>query len=173
MTQNSPSHKQDGVTRFMVIFAWVGGLAFLTWLFQGMLDERFNPNDDLAEDVPTRVVVLDRNRQGHYVASGLINRQRVTFLVDTGATDVALPEAVADRLGLERQGGGISHTAGGPVAVWHTVLDEVQLGGIKVRNVKASILPTMDQRTPVLLGMSFLKRLELLQRDGQLTLRQG
>ena len=116
-------------------------------------------------------VVLDRNAQGHYVASGRINGTPVTFLLDTGATDVAIPEDLAERLRLQRQGGGISQTANGPVAVWQTTLDEVRLGDIRVHDVRAAILPSMRGTEQVLLGMSFLKQIEFSQRDAQLILQ--
>jgi aspartyl protease family protein len=173
----SDSRKPDSnqrTGRAMLLFAWVGGLALLTLLFQDMLETRFNPNaKPLVRESADgrREVVLDRNTRGHYVADGRINGAPVTFLLDTGATDVALPEALADRLGLPRMGGGVSQTANGPVAVWQTVLNEVQLGAIVLRDVRAAIVPSMGARDPVLLGMSFLRQLEFTQRDAQLTLR--
>ncbi|MDJ0739806.1 MAG: TIGR02281 family clan AA aspartic protease [Gammaproteobacteria bacterium] len=160
--------------RWMLIFAWVAGLALLTLLFQDALESRFNPNaEPLVQQAADgrHEVVLQRNARGHYVASGSINRLPVTFLLDTGATDVALPEALAERLRLPRQGGGVSQTANGVVAVWQTTLDEVQLGAITLRDVRAAIVPSMGAGDPVLLGMSFLRQLEFTQRDGQLTLR--
>lgn len=160
--------------RYMLIMAWVGGLGLLTLLFQDLLQTQFNPNTDpVIRDAPdgARQVVLDRNAQGHYVASGRINGTPVTFLLDTGATDVAIPEDLAERLRLERRGGGISQTANGPVAVWQTVLDKVTLGAITLSNVRASILPSMRGTDKVLLGMSFLKQLEFTQRNGQLILQ--
>lgn len=158
----------------MLIFAWAGGLALLTLLFQDVLESRFNPNAKPLVQVSQdgrNEVVLERNAQGHYVANGMINGMPVTFLVDTGATDVAIPEGLADRLRLERSGGGISQTANGPVAVWQTVLDQVRLGSIELNGVRASIVPSMAAGDPVLLGMSFLRQLEFVQRDAQLTLR--
>ncbi|MCB1725427.1 MAG: TIGR02281 family clan AA aspartic protease [Chromatiaceae bacterium] len=160
--------------RHMMLIAWIGGIALLTFLFRDVLESRFNPNAQPQAETTAdgrHQVVLDRNAAGHYVASGRINGFPVTFLLDTGATDVALPEALADRLRLERTGGGISQTANGAVAVWRTVLDEVRLGDIRLKDVRASILPSMAAGDPVLLGMSFLRRLEFSQRDGQLTLR--
>jgi aspartyl protease family protein len=160
--------------RYMLIMAWVGGLALLTLLFQDLLESQLNPNTRplIAESVDGREqVVLERNVQGHYVASGRINNLPVTFLLDTGATDVAVPEDLADRLRLQRMGGGISQTANGPVAVWQTMLDEVTLGAITLNDVRASILPSMNGTDKVLLGMSFLKQLEFTQRGGQLTLQ--
>lgn len=174
MSQIKQHNSTQRTGRVMLIFAWVAGLGLLTLLFQDELESRFNPN---AEPVTQQSadgrssVVLDRNSKGHYVAGGRINGLPVTFLLDTGATDVALPEALADRLRLERSGGAISQTANGPVAVWRTVLDEVQLGSITLRDVRAAILPSMGAGDPVLLGMSFLRQLEFTQRDGQLTLR--
>ncbi len=169
---------QSGVQRTgraMLLMAWVAGLGLLTLVFQDVLESRLNPNatplvqtsSDGSEEV-----VLQRNVQGHYVADGLINGRRVTFLLDTGATDVAVPEALADRLALDRGNGGISQTANGPVAVWQTVLDQVGLGSIHLEAVRASIVPSMPAGSPVLLGMSFLKQLEFTQRGDQLILRQ-
>lgn len=174
MPESSEQKQTQRTGRMMLIFAWVGGLALLTLVFQDFLDAQFNPNStpivQQGQD-GRREVVLERNSRGHYVASGRINGRAVTFLLDTGATDVAVPEAVADRLGLRRLGGAVSQTANGPVAVWQTMLDEVQLGAISLQQVRASILPSMGANDPVLLGMSFLRQLEFTQRDGQLTLR--
>ena len=160
----------------MMILAWLGGIFLLTMLFQDVLEERLNPNENpviRTDGEGNNEVVLERNVQGHYVASGRINGVAVTFLLDTGATDVAMPEALADRLRLQRRRGGVSQTANGPVAVWLTSLDEVSLGSIRLNNVRASILPSMSAGSPVLLGMSFLKKLEFTQKDRQLVLRQS
>ena len=142
-------------------------------IFQEQLAHRFNPNSSpvVSMDPEGRAqVILERNAQGHYVANGTINGQPVTFLLDTGATHVALPEQLADRLRLERISGGISQTANGAVAVWRTRLNEVGLGGLSLSNAAASILPSMEAGAPVLLGMSFLKQVDFEQRDGQLIL---
>ncbi len=157
----------------MTIVAWVSALALLTLLFSGLLDHQENPNRNVQELVGPdgdRAVVLERNRAGHYVADGRINGQPVIFLVDTGATDVAIPEAVARRIGLERGRPRLSRTAAGDVTTWSTLLRSVDLGGIKLHTIPATILPDLAGEQ-VLLGMSYLKRLELVQRGGTLTLR--
>ena len=115
-------------------------------------------------------MVLKRNRAGHYVASGRINGEPVVFLVDTGATDVALPLSLAHRLGLTLGAERVSKTANGNVRTWSTRLDSVGLGGLTARGVSAAVMPNMPGEE-VLLGMSFLKRFELLQRGKTLTLR--
>lgn len=176
MRQNQQDDNSTSISGVMVGAAWIAGLVFLAYVFQQFLDGQYNPNQLLNENLQpgeVRKVVLDRNTQGHYVANGLINGQRVTFLLDTGATDVAIPETLAGQLRLPRQTGGFSQTANGTVAVWGTTLKSVQLGVIKLDNVRATIVPSMDSSAPVLLGMSFLKQIELIQRDGRLTLRQG
>ncbi len=159
----------------MMIGAWVLLLLLLTLFFGGVLERRTNPNGNPSgriDDQGVREVELKRNVQGHYVASGFINGYPVTFLVDTGATQVAISEKLAERLGLEKRGGTFSQTANGVVAVWQTQLDRVRLGVIEQRNVRATILPDLRPWNQVLLGMSFLKKLELVQRDGTLLLRQ-
>jgi len=176
MTQNTEDNKTDSTAKTMVVIAWVAALVFATYLFQQVLDNRYNPNQELAlisGEAGVREVILQRNRQGQYVANGRINGQRVTFLLDTGATDVAIPEPLARRLGLSRGAGGFSQTANGTVAVWSTRLDSVQLGAVGLKDVQASIVPSLKMGSTVLLGMSFLKKLEMVQRGGQLTLRQG
>jgi aspartyl protease family protein len=157
----------------MLFGAWVLALGILVLLFQRQIDYGHNPNrspEAVADAAGQAAVVLDRNRAGHYVASGTINGRPVVFLVDTGATHVALPLSLARRLGLSLQEGGLSRTANGTVQTWRTRLDSVDLGGLTAHDVPASVLPNMPGEE-VLLGMSYLKRFELLQRGGTLTLR--
>jgi aspartyl protease family protein len=162
-----------GPGRTMLLVAWVGALALLTWLFGGLLQERFNPNGEPSpqwDGEGVAEVVLDANARGHYVVDGRINGRPVTLLVDTGATDVALSEALATRLALPRQGGVIAQTANGAVAGWRSQLDSLRIGALHLQSVPATVLPGLDDDT-VLLGMSALKRLELVQRERQLRLR--
>ena len=99
------------------------------------------------------------------MSDGAINGNPIRFLVDTGATSVALPASDADRLGIDYRKGrrGISNTAGGPVTVYRVSLDSVRLGGIELRTVDAVVI---EQGLDIaLLGMSFLNRVEM-KRDG-------
>ena len=175
MTEDRPSVEDtpSRIGRAMLFAAWIVGLALLVLVFQHLMDQGENPNRDLdvsldGEGRPQ--VVLARNRAGHYVAPGRINGEPVVFMIDTGATDVALPLDLAKSLDLRLGAGRISRTANGDVQTWAALLDEVDLGGLAARRVRASVLPNMpgDQ---VLLGMSYLKRFEMIQRDGTLILR--
>jgi len=161
------STRQTGFGLLMV--AALGMLGLLTWFFSGQLEQRSNPNRVVeSQRLGERIeVVLQSDRQGHFVATGGINGREVVFLVDTGATLVSIPEALADRLGLVREAPIGLQTAAGPVQGYLTRLDEVRLGDIVRRDVRAAINP--GHHDTVLLGMSFLRNLELTQRDGQLT----
>jgi aspartyl protease family protein len=154
----------------MMLAAAVGLLALLTWFFAGELDERANPNRQVQSQIVNGAieVVLAADRQGHFVATGQINGRDVRFLVDTGATLVSVPESLADRLGLERSAPIRLETAAGPVQGWMTRLEEVRLGEIVQYDVPAAINP--GRHESVLLGMSFLRDLEMIQRRGELRL---
>ena len=159
--------------RGMAFGAWILGLILVMLLFQGYLEQTHNPNQSpQAETGPGGVtqVVLRRNRAGHYVADGTINGHPVVFLLDTGATQVALPLPLAKRLGLSLRPGGLGRTANGDVQTWATRLDEVSLGSLATQGVAATVLPGMEGNE-VLLGMSYLKQFELIQRGNTLTLR--
>ncbi len=158
----------------MMIAAWVLVLGLLTLFFNGVLDDQYNPNrqlDAVVTEGEPQEVVLVRNKFGHYVATGGINGEAVVFMLDTGATDVAVPLALANRLNLERGAEAVFNTANGKITAWRTRLERVTLGGIELTNVRGSILPSMEG-DEVLLGMSFLKHLELVQRGNTLKIRQ-
>lgn len=157
----------------MIWLAWLVFLGLLTWTFSAWLDHEENPNRSVVGRVTTdglAEVRLQRNRRGHYLSAGAINGQSVTFLLDTGASDVNIPAGVAERLGLRAGAAMRARTANGSITVYSTRLDEVAIGPIRVRDVPASINPNMPGEQ-ILLGMSVLKHLELLQRGDTLTLR--
>jgi len=158
----------------MIVGAWAVLIALLSLIFSGILDKQNNPNQNLRANYNQAglpEVVLKRNRAGHYMATGMINGHPVLFLLDTGATDVAIPSGLAKKLSLPRGATVNSRTANGTVKTTRTRLNKVQLGAIEINDVTASILPSMPN-DEVLLGMSFLKQLELIQRGDSLTLRQ-
>lgn len=159
--------------KVMIFAAWIGAALLLTWLFAGVLHRQENPNQavETSRNGKTVEVRLTRNRMGHYVATGSINGRSVEFFLDTGATNVAIAEPLARELDLKRGVPAHTQTANGTIVTYETVLDRVELGGITLRNVTASINPGMSG-DDVLLGMSFLKQLELIQRGDELILRQ-
>ncbi len=172
--QARPEDLPSRIGKGMLFGAWITGMTMLWLYFQGVVDSQRNPNPAPKAQAGTTgmlEVVLDRNRIGHYVANGTINGQPATFLLDTGATTVALPLTVARRLDLPLGAGGSSRTANGYVATWSTILQSVNLGGLELRRVRASVLPNMPGEE-VLLGMSYLRHFEIVQRGDTLTLRR-
>ncbi len=165
--------EQKRMAKYMIIGMWVLVMGLLIMFFSHILKRQNNPNQQLLsqQGAGSAVVSLKRNRYGHYVASGRINGEPVVFMLDTGATDVAVPTQIADQLGLKRGRKRLYQTAKGSVMAYTTVLEQVRLGDIKVRDVRASINPDMNN-DEVLLGMSFLKQIEFSQRGDTLTLRQ-
>jgi aspartyl protease family protein len=157
----------------MIYLTWLFAIGVLTLFFNMVLEEQHNPNQQVTEQTVanTREVVLRRNRSGHYIANGQINGTGVVFFVDTGATTVAIPEHLANQLQLHKGATIEVSTANGVVTAYSTKLDKISLGNIELRNVRASINPSMLDNQ-VLLGMSFLKHLEFTQRSDTLILRQ-
>lgn len=162
----------NGFGKPFMFIAWGLAIALLVWFFQGQLEQQFNPNQNLstAQQGQQLVVQLEQNRMGHYVTEGKVNGQTVTFLLDTGATLVAIPEPLANRLGLKKGRQGVSQTANGRTVTYRTMIDRLNLGGIELTNVEASITPGMDGEV-ILLGMSALKQFELTQKNDTLTIR--
>lgn len=112
-------------------------------------------------------VTLWAGTGGHFHADGAINGRPVRFLVDTGATLIALSGADAQRLGIEylRDGRpGYANTAGGVVRAYAVTLNRVGVGPISLYNVPASVVEGSHPRE-ILLGMSFLGRLDM-RREG-------
>ncbi len=175
MSDHQPPPDDATPERFgkaFIALAWVIGLVLLYMLFDGVLERQSNPNARVAGSTQGGLseVVLQRNRQGHYVATGEINGAPALLMLDTGATDVAIPELVARELGLPRGTEVRVMTANGMALAYQTRLTSVRLGTIELRDVRATIVPGMGG-TQVLLGMSFLGQLELNQRGGELRLR--
>lgn len=156
---------QRRMGRGMIIAFWVLVLGLGTWWFQGMLDERRNPNASVAEVGGDGRVVLERNRSGHFVATGRVNGEPVTFLLDTGATYVTVSPGTASRLGLQRGPAATFSTANGRVRGHLARLDSVALGGLAARDVRGAVNPGLGDGI-ALLGMSYLGHFDI-QLNGE------
>lgn len=115
-------------------------------------------------------VVLTADSQGHFMPPGQINGRSVQFMVDTGASTVAISAADAKRINLNYENGtkvNVS-TANGNVVGYQVQLDSVRVGDAQVYGVTAIVIP---QSMPfVLLGNSFLTRFQMQRTNDQLTL---
>ena len=169
-------NNQDFISRagtIMTILAWLIFLGLLFGVFDYLVSQRNNPNQNIATTIngAQKEVTLLRNRYGHYVTDGRINGYDVVFLLDTGATEVAIPESVANSIGLSKGHAFYVKTANGNTRAYRTHLNSVAIGDIYRYDLNATILSNMDGEE-VLLGMNFLKHFELVQKGKSLTIRQ-
>ncbi len=114
------------------------------------------------------------DRGGMYSTVGSVNGYTVNFLLDTGASSIAMNAATAKRMGINyRLDGkiGAANTASGVVKTYRVLLDRVTVGAIKQHNVPAVVIEG-SHPLQVLLGMSFLKRLEMVREGEALHLKQ-
>ncbi len=156
---NSPHFKI-----LLIATVWLG-LAGSLFYF---MNTKVNPNtaDTLSQ---TGVVVLQRDLSGHYRAEAYINGIMIPVMVDTGATNVAISQAFADKLGIHSINAIRSHTANGVAVGYATRLKSIKLGNIVAHDVAATILPVLGDE--MLLGMSFLGRMDVRLYKGTMTIR--
>lgn len=108
--------------------------------------------------------------RGHYWAQGAVNGASMRFMVDTGATYVAMNAADAKRAGIDYRAGQqiVMNTANGQSLAWLVTLDRISFGGIVMHGVQASVHES--GLAVALLGMSFMNRLDMRREAGDLLL---
>ena len=127
------------------------------------------------EPVGIRSLSIPRDARGHFATDGRIDGQRIDFMVDTGASLVALNEKSAARFGLRPSRGDYTatvSTANGTIKAARARLAMIDLGGLVVRDVDAMVLPD-EALSENLLGLSFLSKLKRFEyANGRLVLEQ-
>ncbi|MDR7122624.1 TIGR02281 family clan AA aspartic protease [Rheinheimera soli] len=167
----------DNTTKLGRLFSWISWLlllALLYWFFEDQISLQINPNQQLQSQIGSsgeKVTILKRNKAGHYVGTALFNGVPMEFMLDTGATVVAVSEQAALKLGMPRGQRYQVSTANGPAAAYDSRLNSLQLGDIVLTEIRASITPGLHG-TDILLGMSALKQLEFSQQQDELKLIQ-
>lgn len=119
--------------------------------------------------IAAKSIQLYPDPNGHYVVDGLIDGTTVRFLVDTGATTIAINKQTAKRLGLLYRVDGrptVVQTASGVTSAYRVEFDKVQIRAITLRRVEGVVIDG-DYPREALLGQSFLNRLNM-RRDGQM-----
>ena len=115
-------------------------------------------------------IVLTASSGGHFVTSGSINGRATQFMVDTGATSVALSADEARRMGINYELGdrGQGSTANGVIPIWRITLKSLRIQDVEVYGVEAVVVPSGMPH--VLLGNSFLTRFQMKRENDMLTL---
>jgi aspartyl protease family protein len=168
MNQSGSVHQTSSRTgQWFAWFAVIGMIVGLTAFFQ-VLTKSSNGITQVVTEDGHAMVVMERGRSGHYLAEGKINGLPLVFLIDTGATDVAIGEKTARTMGLEFGPLIRVMTAAGPTKAWVTRLDRVSLGSLELTNVRAIITPGLNDEG--LLGMGFLKYFSLRQEGEKLSI---
>jgi len=172
--------------RNLIIFAavMIGLGSFMAQLADRMTAAAAAPNPpktivarELATQAPSdvRSISLTPDSRGHFLTEARINGQRVNFMVDTGASVVAVNESSASRFGVYPSRGDFTAnvtTANGTIKGARTRLAMVDVGGLVVRDVDALVLPD-EALSENLLGLSFLSRLRRFEySNGQMVLQQ-
>ena len=161
----------------MTAIAWILFLFILFGGFDYLIAKRNNPNQNIVTNEYflanglQKEIVLQRNAHGHYVTSGTINDYEVVFLLDTGASDIAIPESLANDIGLTKKQRIVVKTANGNARAYRTRIASVGIGDIKLYDLNATILTNMPGKE-ILLGMNFLKHFEITQKGRTLTIKQ-
>src|SRR3954466_494437 len=128
-----------------------------------------------AAPVGVRTLSIPRDARGHFQTEGRIDGQRIGFMVDTGASVIALNESSAPRFGLRPSRGDYNApvtTANGPIKAARTRLAMVELGGLVGRDGEAMVLPD-EALSENLLGLSFLSKLRRFEyANGKMVLEQ-
>jgi aspartyl protease family protein len=117
-------------------------------------------------------IVLTAGSGGHFMSQGAINGKPVQFMVDTGATNIALGANDAERIGIDYKSApmGRSSTANGIVNVWRVKLASVRVGDVEVRDVDGLVVPMAMPY--VLLGNSFLTRFQMKRENDVMVLER-
>lgn len=133
------------------------------------IEKQLTRNESKDSESSEKIARIVRNNSGMFKTSGFINGVAVSFLVDTGATTIAMNEDYANLIGLPYRVEGVKghgQTASGIISTWHVTLAKVRVGGIELTNVEAAVLKGKFPED-ILLGMSFLNRIKV-DYDGPL-----
>jgi len=126
------------------------------------------PEPELVKKI-TKALVLKQGQGGHYFLDAEVNSHALTFVVDTGATMVSLPQSFAGTASMFCNDKGQIETANGRANVCTTTITELKLGNFVFKNVTALLVPNLSQP---LLGMNVLQSFNIEQKNDEMKLSQ-
>ena len=116
-----------------------------------------------------REIVIPRSRNGHYYVAGTINGYPTTFMVDTGASTVAIDPQVARGAGVPKGNPSTFHTASGETQGEMVASQAISIGGLRFSNLRIAVIDGVGEYG--LLGQNVLRHLDVIQSGDQMILR--
>lgn len=152
---NDLKSSQQRLGGLMVIIGWILAIALLTFLLQAWHFDREAPK--LLVTDGGGEITIQRDYDGHFRLDGHINDVEVTFMVDTGATRIAVPAFIAAEAHMVQKAAITIHTANGPTQGYLSQIENLEFENVVLKNIPAIISPSMHQ-PEVLLGMNVLSK---------------
>lgn len=149
--------------RFMFAVAWLLFFALILLFFH------YFQKRETKYQIKAGNLIITADKEGHYFVDGAINEHPVKFLVDTGATLVAIPKSVADSINLKGRYTVSINVAGGQIEGTLTRINKLSFGNFTLYDVKGVIFSDKAQDSIVLLGINVLAQFSLSQQAGKLT----
>lgn len=162
---NDNSYQKSG--RIMFVLAWILVFALLFTFFQFQQQSSMTGSQEIEHGK----LILTADSQGHYMVKGQINNRPVHFLVDTGATMIAISKPLADSMQITGQYPVSMNTAAGTVKGYLTRIQTLSFGNFHFNNVKAVIMPENNDDM-ALLGMNVLSEFKISQQNNQLIIER-
>jgi aspartyl protease family protein len=160
---NDGSREMSRTLKLATVWLLLGALVFVAVQAWQAQQQRAR----FSVDAVSGAIELKRAADGHFHWPGTVNGIAVDFLVDTGATGTAIPQALANRAGLVAEGTLRSSTAGGVVQGSLARADVALQGGVRADRLRVAVLPRLESP---LLGMDVLAKMRFTQNDGVLRL---
>lgn len=151
---------------FLVV-GWIAAIALVAMLLNHAVFGTKKPS--ISETDAGKQITITRDSDSHFRIKGSINGIPVTFLIDTGATSVAVSTELASKAHLTKQAELTAETASGNSMGYFTMIDTLNIGGVDVHNISAVIIPDYPSNQ-ALLGMNVLSKFIIQQQDNIMVL---
>ncbi len=163
---NTESNSRQLGAAFLVV-GWIAFIALISMLIHHIYFSTQKPT--ISETDAGKQITIFSDYDSHFRIKGEINGIAVTFLIDTGATSVAIPKDIADKANLERRATIQAETAAGTTTGYFTRIDDLSFGDVNLHNISAVVIPEFDS-DQVLLGMNVLGKFSIKQTRDKLIL---